>query len=87
MYGQINTKRRSRCMLHKDKLREFERWLVGQGYKPQALKDYEVLRMTHPRHKTVIVWAKLDATTHYTTQGESGIKLAEWLEQRKGKDR
>lgn len=62
---------RSRCLLHKNKIDEFAKWLFERGWKKEDTKGfYEVLRMRHPRHKDpLIVYYRLNAKEHLTVHG------------------
>ena len=68
---------RSRCLLHKNKLAEFQAWCEERGWKAEPMRgDYQVLRMRHERtREPMIVYTKNIAPEHLVVYGV-GLQLA-----------
>lgn len=75
---------RTRNSLHKSKLDDFRGYLESFGWIDQKLKgDYEVLRMTHPKHNGVLLaYAKLNAREHFTIDGIAYDMFRKWMRER-----
>jgi predicted RNA binding protein YcfA (HicA-like mRNA interferase family) len=77
---------RSRCLLHKNKLEEFEKWLKARGWVMEPTKGtYEYMRATHPKKKgTLLVYARENIKEHYTVFGESLDAAHQFIREQKG---
>jgi hypothetical protein len=65
--------------LHKSKLEEFAAYCESQGWLREPVKgDYEVLRMRQKGSSPLIVWDRLNAREHYTTEGNSEYMFSWW---------
>lgn len=74
----------SRNRLHKTKLDAFRDYLETKGWTNRDPRgEYEVLRMTHPMYRTLIVHTKLDAVEHYTMHGISEVMFGKWKHSRR----
>jgi len=76
---------RSRNLLAKNHLGDFQGYCETKGWHPQELKgDFEVLRMTKKGETGVLlVHDRLDATVHYTTGGHAYNLAREFYKSRK----
>lgn len=77
----------SRNSLHKSKLYEFTKWLIGKGWETQATKgEYEVLRMSKRGKygvKSLVVHTTNKAKEHFTTSGASESAFIQWMTEKK----
>lgn len=74
-----------RAILHKNKLDDFKKWLVEDGWKTERLKgNYEVLRARKQDHKhPLIIYDRNNANEHYTVlERDAGI-ISAYLNTRK----
>ena len=64
---------RSRCLLHKNKLEDFEKWLAAHGWVLEpAVGEWEILRARKPgKNGVLLVYDRLNVKEHYTVFGES----------------
>ena len=74
-----------RCLLHKNKLYMFERWLSSKGYEIQDTKSVsEVLRATKDK-ETVVIFQKNNAKEHFTVQQKDYLLVRQFIKQAKNK--
>ncbi len=68
---------RSRCLLHRTRLKAFQAFCEERGWVAEPTKGiYEVLRMRHPEEiAPMIVYRRIEIKEHLTVYG-TGVKLA-----------
>jgi predicted RNA binding protein YcfA (HicA-like mRNA interferase family) len=77
-----------RHLLHISKLKEFEKWLLENGWEIVPLKGfYERLRAVKPSRKTPLIVYKKDEATEHLTVKDTDIKIIRsFIKERRKRD-
>lgn len=74
----------TRNLLHKNKLDDFKRWLVKDGWKIEPTKGlYEVLRARKGNKRPLIIYARDNSKEHVTVQARDVYIVKAYLRDRR----